>query len=87
MNSYTASIKDKRMKLSKLQNVDKKAKKLMSERLSEGWEDIKQVLHYQRLSYILKVIHSEWISRHYNNLFISHFGIEKTWKLIARKYY
>ena len=34
------------MRLSKLQNNDKKAKKLRSEELLEGWEDIKEVLYY-----------------------------------------
>ena len=75
------------MRLPELQDNNKKAKKLRSKRLPEGWEDIKHVLYYQSFSYILKVIRSELISRHYNNPHASHFGIEKTWELIARKYY
>ncbi len=76
------------MRLLELQDDDKKAKKLRSEQiLLEGWEDIKQMLHYQDLLYILKVIHSELISRHHNNFFTGHFGIEKTRELIAKKYY
>ncbi len=69
------------------QNDDKKAIKLRLEGLLEGWEDIKQVLHYQSLLYVLKVIRSELISRYHNDPLASHFGIEKTCELIAKKYY
>ncbi len=43
---YTASIGDMRMRLPELQDKDKEAMKLRSKGLPEGWEDIKQVLHY-----------------------------------------
>ncbi len=61
--------------------------KLRLERLPEGWKDIEQALHYQGLSYVPKVIRSELISRYHNNPLAGHFGIKKTCKLIARKYY
>ncbi len=70
-----------------MQVDDKKTKKLRSEGLSEGWKEIKQMFHYQGLLYILKVIHSELISRYHNDLFADHFGIEKTQELIVRKYH
>ncbi len=77
-----------RMRLPELQDNNKEAKKLKSEQiLSEGWEDIKQVLHYQGLPYVPKFIYSELISRHHNNFLAGHFGIEKTRELITRKYY
>ncbi len=75
------------MRLPKLRDDDKEAMKLRSEGLPEGWEDIKQVLHYQSLPYVLKVIRLELISRHHDDLLASYFGIEKICKLIARKYY
>ncbi len=75
------------MRLPELQDDDKEAMKLRSEGLLEGWENIEQVLHYHDLLYVPKVIRSELISRHYDNLLAGHFGIEKTRKLIARKYY
>ena len=76
------------MRLLELQDDDKEAKELRSEQiLPESWKDIEQVLHYQSLPYIPKIIHSELISRHHDNLFTGHFGIEKTWELIAKKYY
>ncbi len=84
---YTASIRGMRMRLPELQDDDKKAIKLRSEGLSEGWENIEQVLNYHCFLYIPKIIHSELISRYHNNALVGHFGIEKTWELIARKYY
>ena len=76
------------MKLPELQDDNKEAKKLRLEQiLPEGWENIKQMLHYQGPLYILKVIRSKLISRYHNDSLAGHFGIKKTHKLIARKYY
>ncbi len=75
------------MRLPELQDDDKEAMKLRSEGLPEGWEDIEQLLHYQGLPYVPKVIRSELINKYHNNPLAGHFGIEKTCKLIARKYY
>ncbi len=75
------------MRLPELQNINKKAKKLRTEGLLESWKDINQVLSYQSLLYVLKVICLELISRHHNDCRISYFDIEKTQELIARKYY
>lgn len=78
-----------KMRFLELHDNDKEVKKLRSEQqqLLESWEDIEQVLHYQDFLYISKVIHLGLISRHYDNALVSHFGIEKTQELIARKYY
>ncbi len=43
---YIASIGDMRMRFLELQDDDKEAKKLRSERLPEGWKDIEKVLYY-----------------------------------------
>ncbi len=75
------------MRLSELQDNDKEAMKLRSEKVPEGSEDIEQVFHYQGLPYVPNVIRSELISRHHDDLLAGHFGIEKTRKLIARKSY
>ena len=45
------------------------------------------MLYYQGLLFILKAIQIELINRHYNNLLEGHFGIKKTFELLARKYY
>ncbi len=84
---YIASIGGMRMRLPELQDDDKEAMNLSSEGLPEGWEDIEQVLHYQGLLYVPKVIRSELISRHHDDPLAGHFGIEKTRELIARNYY
>ncbi len=75
------------MRLPELQDDNKEAKKLRSEGLLKDCEDIKQMLYYQDLLYVSKVICSELISRYYNDPLTGYFGIEKTQKLIARKYY
>ena len=75
------------MRLFKLQDDNKEAKKLRSKKLSEGWKDIEQVFYYQGFLYVPKVICLELISKHHDDLFTGHFDIEKTRKLIARKYY
>ncbi len=76
-----------RIRLSKLQDDDKKVKKLRLERLPKSWKDIEEVFHHQGLPYVLKVIYFELISRYYDNPLVSHFRIEKTQELIAQKYY
>ena len=65
------------MRLPGLQVDNKEAKKLRSEKLSESWKDIKKMLYYQSFLYILKVIFSELISKHYNDPLIGHFDIKK----------
>ena len=75
------------MRLLELQDNDKEAMKLRSKELLEGWENIEQILHYQGLPYVLKVIRSELINKHHDYPLTGHFGIEKTCKLVARKYY
>ena len=77
-----------RLRLAKLQKLDKKAQKLRAiEKLQEGWIDINRVLHHQKLPFVLEIIQTELISRHHNDLLAEHFGINKTRELIGRKYY
>ncbi len=67
-----------RIELPKLQNNDKKAKKLKIKGLLKGWKDIKKVLHYLNLSYIPKIFHSKLINKYHNNLLAENFEIKKT---------
>ncbi len=60
---------------------------MRSEGLPKDSEDIEEVLHYESFSYVPKVIHSELISKHHNNLLAGHFDIKKTQELIVKKYY
>lgn len=71
------------MKHLNLQDNDKEAKNLKAERLLESLENIQEIFHYQKLLYIFKIIYSKLISMHYDDLLISHFGIDKIWELIA----
>ena len=73
------------MALPEFQDNNKEAKMLKLERLPKGWKDIKQVLNFQGLPYILKVICSELINRHYNNPLVGHFGHKKDLKADSQK--
>ena len=50
------------MRLPKLQNDNKKAKKLRLEELLKGWKDIEEVFYQQDLRYIPKVIYAKLIN-------------------------
>ena len=84
---YNVSIGVMRLKLPGLQDDNNQAKKLWAAELSERWEDIKKMLQYGGLSYILEIIWLELISQHHDNFLIGYFRIDKTQELIARKYY
>ena len=75
-----------RLKLQELQESDSQAQKVRAEDLQESWEDIKEILHHQGLSFVPETIQKELISQHHDNLLAGHFGIKKTWEFIARKY-
>lgn len=56
--------------------------------LKDGYEvDADEVLHWESLPYMSKIIRTELISRHHGNSLVSYFGIENTYKLVTRKYY
>ena len=85
---YKASIGGMRLRLQELQGEDKQARKLRAEQpVKDNWEDINGVLHHQGLPYISEIIRTELISKHHDNPLAGHFGIEKTHKLVTRKYY
>lgn len=76
-----------RLWLYKLQVEDLRAQKIRLEKLNleltESWEQIKRVLHYQTLSNIPAIIQIKLISRHYNDLLTVFFEIEKIKELIT----
>ena len=75
------------MRLQELQDRNKHVCKLRAGQLAKDWQDINGVLHHQALFYVLEIIRAELISRHYDDLLASHFGIKKTRELVAQKYY
>ena len=83
---YKASIGAIRLKLAKLQESDEEARKIGAESL-KGYKEVEEVLHHQRLLFVLEVISTELISWHHNDSLAGHFGIDKTRELIGRKYY
>ena len=83
-----ASIGGMNLRLTELQELNKKAQKLMAtEELQKGWININRMLHYQGLLFLPKIIQTELISRHYDNLLAGHFNINKTREFISWKYY
>ena len=78
-----------RLRLHKLQVEDKQARKLRADQQfdQQGWENLDGVLHHQGFPYIPEIIRTELINRYHDDLLAGHFGIEKTRKLIAQKYY
>ncbi len=53
----------------------------------EYQKNIEEMLHYEGLLYISKIIYFELISKYHNNLLVDYFRIKKTQELIAHKYY
>ena len=75
-----------RLKLQELQEANIKAQKLRKQKV-DSYEEIDKILHYQCLLFIPKAIWTELISRQHNDPLAGHFGIKKTYKLLAREYY
>lgn len=82
-----AAIKAMQLKLTELQDSNVKVKKIQSKDSSKRWEDIQGVLHHQDLLYVLEIIKSKVINYHHDDLLPSYFGINKTRKLVAKKYF
>ena len=73
-----------KLKLQELQEVNLEAQEL---RQKDGYQEIDGMLHHQGLSFVLKAIWIELISRYHNDSLAGHFGIKKTRKLLVWKYY
>ena len=87
-NSYKASIGAMRLRLAKLQELDNEVWKIRAAKmLQDEYKEVDEVLHYQGLLFISKIIWIELISWFHNNLLLGHFGIDKTKEFIGQKYY
>ena len=84
---YRVNIGTMHLRLPELQDNDKEAIVLKAGSLPEGWEEVEGVFQYQGLPYVPEIIRSKVISCYYNNPLAEHFGIDKTKKLVDRKYY
>lgn len=86
--SYKTSIGGIKFILIKLLESNLKAQKLRAkEYLPDNCKNIKEILHYQSLPLIPKVIRTELIRHHHDNLLADHFGFDKTCELISCKYF
>ena len=75
-----------KLRLVKLQKIDWKAIKLKKNQLKD-WKDVKNILYFQNLLYMLKIIYFKVISCYHNNLLAGYFLIKKTKKLVTKKYF
>ena len=75
-----------RLRLQELQETNSKVQELRQQK-ADGYEEIDDIFYYQSLPFVLKAIQTELISHHHNDLLAGHFGIKKTCKLLAQKYY
>ena len=73
-----------RLRLQELQESNFEALKLWSK---EGYKEVEGVLYYQGLFFVSKAIQTKLISRYHNDLLADHFGIKKTYELLAQKYF
>ena len=55
--------------------------------MTNSYKEIVEIFYHQKLFFIPKAIQTELISHYYNNLLAGYFGIKKTYKLLAQKYY
>lgn len=47
--------------------------------MKKGWEeDTNRILYHKNFAYILNIVQTDLISRHYDNLLAEYFEIEKT---------
>ena len=77
-----------RLRLQRLQDEDDQVQKVRTEQPGNAdWQEVKDVLHYQGLTYVSEIIRTELISRDHDNRLADHFGIKKIQELVVRKYY
>ena len=75
-----------RLRLQALQETNSEARELRQQK-ADGYEKIDYILHHHGLPFVPKAICTELISRHHDDFLAGHFGIKKTCKLLAQKYY
>ena len=83
---YHAGINSMRLRLQELQKANSKGQRLKQQK-TNSYKEIDEIFHYQSLSFVLKTIQRKLINYHNNNSLACNFGIKKTCKLLAQKYY
>lgn len=64
---YYITIEALRLGLLELQVEDQLAHKMRQENLEEGWEDNDEILHKERLPYVLEAVKIELINKYQND--------------------
>ena len=80
------NISSIKLDLQELQETNFKVQELR-EQGQKGYKEVNGMLHQQGLFFVPKAIRMELINRHHDNPLAGHFGIEKTHKLLAWKYF
>ena len=73
-----------RLKLQELQETDSEVQELRSK---EEYKEVEGVLYHQDLLFMPEAIWTKLISRHHDDPLAGHFGIKKSCKLLAQKYF
>ena len=74
------------LRLQKLQDANSKAQELRQQK-ANGYKKIDEIVYHQSLLFASKAIQKKLISHYHNKSLANHFGIEKTFELLAQKYY
>ena len=75
------------LRLPELQKLDKKVQTIRVKGLKDRYNKVNEVLHYQGLPFVSKIIQTKLISQQYNNHLAVYFDVNKTRELIGWKYY
>ena len=75
-----------KLRLQELREAKPEAQELRQQK-PNCYEEINEIVYHQGLLFVPKAIQKDLISRHHNDPLAGHFGIKKTYKLLAQKYY
>lgn len=76
------------LQLSKLEKSNNEVQRIRAvKQLQEGWKNIDEMLNYQSFFFVPEIIRLELIDWYPNNPLAEHYEINKTYELVARKYY
>lgn len=83
---YNINIRGMRLRLLQMLEDDLETKGF-KKNLPEYWDDMKTVLYFHIFLYVSDITHSTIINCHYNDILLNFFQIEKTRKLLNKKYF
>ena len=75
-----------KLRLVEIQVKDGLTQKIRTKKLGKNLENSNKILYYQSLFYFSKIITTELISKHHNDLLGRYFDIKKMQKFVTNKY-